>query len=551
MSASVLVVGAGPAGLILALSLLQNGVSVRIIDKEISHHIGERGAGMMPRTLELHNFLGTLPDILKIADDVPKRRSYELPGGTKILTEQDMSAYFEPTSSTPYSNPISIGQNYQEEILRAHIRKYGVEVELGTALEDLQQYGDHVTARLIRTTNGEAISEVANFPYLVGADGPRSVVRKKLGLSFAGESIEGVTIRIGDIIIKNGLGTKLVWHFWGDLQSKLVALRRSGQDANVYCFWIVGIDLSHVTITSGRNDLIKAIEEITERKDIEFGDIIWTGDYKASARMVDKFHLGRVFVSGDAAHCHTPSGAQGMNSSSQDSFNLGWKLALVVKGLAPPSLLDTYDEERVPVIAEVLKRTTEMMKQTIKSKDVKEAEAAWNRGSEMFMLGVNYRGSSIILDDGPNFEKNIGSAYSIESSAAARAGDRAPDASDLLQIFPSKEETSLFRLYGTSYHTVLVFGGSEEQHRALRAIVDKQPEGTVKSALIVHKHEEEASVSTDFDVVLVDCLGYTYGGYRMSSEGGLNVVVIRPDGVVGARVTNLDNVETYFSRVFL
>ncbi|KAF9002957.1 FAD binding domain-containing protein [Cyathus striatus] len=457
MSASILVVGAGPAGLVLALSLLQNGVSVRIIDKETSHRAGERGAGILPRTLELHNILGTLPDILKIADEVPTRRSYELPGGTNILLEQNMTTHTEATSSVPYTNPLVVGQNHQEAILRAHIRKYGVEIELGTALKDLQQNDDYVTAHLIKTISDEAAPEVANFSYLVGADGARSVVRKILGLSFLGESLEGGTIKIGDIVMKKGLSGN-VWHFWGDLQSKLVALRPSGQDPNVYCFWIAGVDLSHVSMTSGRKDLIKAIEEITDRKDFEFGDLLWVNEFKPSARMVDKFHLGRIFVTGDAAHCHSPTGAQypqGMNSSSQDSFNLGWKLALLVKGLSPPSLLETYDEERIPVIAEMLNKTTELMKKTIKSKDPKETAAAWTRGSELYMLGVNYRTSSIVLDDGPDFEKYIGFAYSTESSNAARAGDRAPNAPGLLQVSPSKEDTSLFQLYGSSYHTAL------------------------------------------------------------------------------------------------
>ncbi|KAF9003010.1 FAD binding domain-containing protein [Cyathus striatus] len=548
MNASVLIVGAGPSGLVLALSLLQNGVSVRIIDKETSHRVGERGAGMMPRTLELHNLLGTLPDIQKIAGPTPKRRAYGLPGIAAPFKEHDIVINSEPTPDTPFPNSRVIGQNHLESILREHMKKYSIEVELGTALEKFEQFDDHVTVHLVKTVDGKEYPELANFSYLVGADGAHSVVRKQLGLSFLGETMQGVEMKIGDIIIKEGL-TRDCWHFWGDFHSKMVSLRPSGQDLEVYSFIITGIDLRHVTATSGREDFINAIEEVTGRKDLVFGDLVWINNYRPNVRMVNKFHVGRVFIAGDAAHCHSPTGGQGMNSSSQDSFNLGWKLALVVKGLAPPSILDTYDEERSPVIAEMLSKTTKILKQTINPQTDKDEELAWARGGELRMLGVNYRTSSIVIDDGP-LDKFSGSAYNVESATAARAGDRAPDAPKLLQVSPSKEETSLFQLFGSSYHTVLVFGGSAVQHRTLLETVEKLPKGVVKTALVIPKDNQEYAIPEGFDPVVVDTNGHAFKGYSVS-DGELNVVVVRPDGVVGARVGTMENFEKYFSRILL
>ncbi|KAF9002995.1 monooxygenase [Cyathus striatus] len=550
MSASVLIVGAGPSGLVLALSLLQNGVSVRIIEKETSHRVGERGAGIMPRTFEIHNILGTLPDILKIATPIPTRRTYELPGGTKPLMDEDIAPYIEPTYHTPYANPKVLGQHHLEAILRAHIRKYGTEVELATMLEKFEQHDDHVSAHLMKAVDGKAISELANFSYIVGADGARSNVRKQLELSFLGETLEGVDMKVGDIILKEGLSRE-IWHCWGGgLHTKMVFLRPSGQDPEVYNFVITGVDLSHVTETFGREDLISAMEEITERKDLVFGDIRWINNYRPNVRMVEKFHVGRVFIAGDAAHCHSPAGGQGMNSSSQDAFNLGWKMALVLKGLAHPSILDTYDEERIPVIAEMLNITTKLFKNVmIKPIGEEQKMTAWKRGEEFNMLGVNYRTSSLVIDDG-TVEKSVGAAYNEESATAARAGDRAPEAPGIQQIAPSNEETSFFRLFGSSYHTVLVFGGSTDQHRSVLANVKKLPKGMVKSVLVLPKDSQAKYVPEGFDTVLVDAKGYAYNGYSIP-DGELSIISVRPDGFVGARVTAEENLEKYFSRIFI
>ncbi|KAF9003008.1 FAD binding domain-containing protein, partial [Cyathus striatus] len=481
MNASVLIVH-GSFGLVLALSLLQNGVSVRVVDKETSHRVGERGAGIM-----LHSLLGTLPDIQKIAGPIPKRRVYGLSDVTKPLKEQELVVNSEPTPDTPYPNAWVIGQNHLESILRAHIKKYGVEVDL--------QFNDHVTAHLVRTAEGKNTRNLpTSLPYW--ADGAHSVVRKQLGFR--------VEMKIGDIIIKEGL-TRDCWHFWGDFHSKMRGRAAPfSQDLEVYSFVTTGIDLRHVTATSGREDFINAIEEFTGRKDLVYG--IWSGltaidvDFRPNVRMVNKFHVGRVFIAEVyAAHCHSPTGGQGMNSSSQDSFNLGWKLA---------SILDTYDEERSP--------------------NEKDKELAWARGGELRMLGVNYRTSSIVIDDVPWINSLV---------PPITAGDRAPDAPKLLQVSPFKEETSLFRLFGSSYHTVLVFGGSAAQHSTLLETVEKLPRDWSRQPWY-SKDNQEYTIPEGFDSIL-------------HSDGELNIVVVRPDGVVGARVGTMENFDKYFSRIFL
>ncbi|TFK39683.1 FAD binding domain-containing protein [Crucibulum laeve] len=544
----ILIVGAGPAGLVLALSLLQNGIAVRIIDKAKTHRLGERGAGIMPRTLEVYNILGTLTDVYNKANPLPFSRVYEPPGGTKALNTFHMSPYIEPTGPCPYKNPVTLGQHRHEAILRSHLEKYGCHVEVATELLSFEQHESHVTAHLVYDDGEKQVMESANFPWMIGTDGARSIVRKRLGLSFLGETSTGENIVLGDIHVKEGLDSEF-WHNWGDPARKIASLRPTGQGDNVFTFLIFGREIDHDKVATGREEVLKAFYEISGRKDVIFGDLIWISNYRPNMRMVDKFRKGRVFIAGDAAHCHTPAGAQGMNSSVQDSFNLGWKLALVHKGLSPPSLLDSYDAERLPVIAEMLNKSTSLFKQTIKP-GATLGDSAWRRDGDLQQLGVNYRSSAIILDEEAS-ESVAPAAYNSGSETEARAGDRAPEAAGLVDITNEDKSTSLFKIFGASYHTVLVFSGTVEEHTALAEASKKLPKGTVHSVLIASTADEVTTQHKDlFSQVLLDPQHIAFSTYWTPSDS-LGVVVVRPDGVIGARARDVSGLQKYFSGIFL
>ncbi|TFK39697.1 FAD binding domain-containing protein [Crucibulum laeve] len=544
----ILIVGAGPAGLVLALSLLQNGVAIRIIDKAKTHRLGERGAGIMPRTLEVYNILGTLADVCNKANPLPFFRVYGPPGGTEALNTFPMSPYMEPTGPCPYKNPVVLGQHHHEAILRAHLEKYGCHVEIATELHSFEQHESHVTAHLVHDNGEKQVTETANFPWLIGADGARSIVRKQLGLSFLGETRTGENIVLGDIYVKEGLDSEF-WHNWGDASSKMASLRPTGQGDNIFAFLIFGKEIDYDKVATGREDVVKTFYEISGRKDIIFGDLIWISNYRPNMRMVDKFHEGRVFVAGDAAHCHTPAGGQGMNSSVQDSFNLGWKLALVHKGLAPPSLLDSYDTERLPVIAEMLNKSTLLFKQTIKP-GATLSDSGWRRDGDLQQLGVNYRSSPIVVDEEAS-ESVAPAAYNSGSETEARAGDRAPEAADLVDITNEDKTTSLFKIFGASYHTILIFSGTVEEHAALAEASKKLPKDTVRSILITSTADGVTTQHKDlFSQVLLDPQHIAFSTYWTPSDS-LGVVVVRPDGVIGARVRDVSGLQKYFSGIFL
>ncbi|KAJ3862909.1 FAD binding domain-containing protein [Lentinula novae-zelandiae] len=550
ISPAVLIVGAGPVGSVLALTLLKNGISVRIIDKA-GPQIGQKGAGIQPRSLEMHHFLGTLPDFLSVAQSIPICTIYKIPGGTEILKTFELNPREEPKPDTPYINPMVLGQYRQQSILHRHLKKYGCEVEFHTVLRSFEQSDDHVLANIVKKSpDGAEIPEAMKVPYLVGADGAHSTIRRALGLTFLGDTRDDVSSVIGDIEIKSGLNHE-TWHFWGEGSTKMqVYYSNSRVDKNIFTMMITGKELDHAKTASRRDELVKTITFVTERNDIEFGDLIWMSHYRPNIRMVNRFGEGRVFVAGARLEAR-----QGTNSGVQDSFNLGWKLALVLKGLSPSSLLNTYTEERLPVIAAMLGKTMDLLN---RGRDKPAAdESKWKRGTEFKQLGVNYRGSSTLVDETTDLTKDLirSDSYSLASDGVIHAGDRAPQAPDLEDLPANRAATSLFDIFGPDHHTVLIFSSVRSKGEEITSKLSSYSKGLFKTVLILPALSESeliASVkqSSGFDLVLRDGGGHAYKAYP-TIPGPCTVIVVRPDGVVGAIVRGIDGLLQYVNGVFV
>ncbi|KAJ3757896.1 FAD binding domain-containing protein [Lentinula raphanica] len=544
---SVLIVGAGPVGTVLALTLLKNGIAVRIIDKT-GPQVGQKGLGIQPRSLEMHHFLGTLPDILSIARVMPKCTIYKNPGGTEPLKTFQLDPLEEPTPELPYANALMLGQHRQQSIIHRHLQQYGCKIEFHTELLSFEQLDGYVSATVAsKDANGKDIVETVRVPYLVGTDGAHSVVRKSLGLTFLGDTRNDVNMVIGDIKVKSGV-TRKCWHCWGDASIRFLTLLPTEVDDDIFTFIVSGKDLDHAKIASGKDELVKAISFISDRNEIEFGDLIWISQYRPNIRMVDKFGEGRVFVAGDAAHVHSPMGGQGTNSGVQDSFNLGWKLALVLKGLAPPSLLDSYTEERLPVIATMLQKTTLLLNRGVANPTGDGSN--WERGREIKQLGVNYRGSSILVDETTTLDNDTirTDSYSLAGDGVIHAGDRAPEAPGLEG---SQGVTSLFDIFGPKHHTVLIFGPPEFDGGEIAALIGVYPKDLFKTVLILDAGSTNPMPHTSgVDLVLRDRDGHAHRVYPALPSSGI-LIIVRPDGVIGAIVTGVEGLRRYLKGVFL
>lgn len=231
-----------------------------------------------------------------------------------------------------------------------------------------------------------------------------------------------------------------------------------------------------------------------------------------------------------------------MNSSIQDSYNLGWKLSLVANSLASPTLLDSYTSERLPVIADVLGKTTELLKKALIRDPTKNVGDSWFRGPEMYQLNVNYRGSPIVFDELELDE--------VEGVTRLRAGDRAPDAPWLVGVTKGLGATQLFDLFEPTRHIALIFPLMDSDVVSFIDALSTYPTGTVTTVVVLPKGSVlvERNSQWGADSVVLDDNEHAWKAYP-TAEGG-NVVIVRPDGYVGAISKTVKGVTSYKELIF-
>ncbi|KAL1680317.1 FAD binding domain-containing protein [Schizophyllum commune] len=558
MATSVLIAGAGPTGLTLALALLKNGVTVRIIDKMPEPRVGQKGNGLQPRTLEVFNFLGVLDDVIAGSGTFKPVRVYKMPGGVEVAKEIHPTTLKDPLPDKPWPNARSMGQDRLEAILARHLEAQSCPVERGVELHSFTQSDDKVSVQL-KKADGSV--EHVDVEILVGCDGAHSAVRKGLGLSFLGETMEEDWMIVGDIYVK-GLSSGY-WHVWGGPggapggvsgQDGLFFNLRTTDDPGLFAVVVGGPEARERSLDplekplDTRDGLVEAFYKTTGRTDIEFGELKHASWWRPNIRMVDKFSEGRVFVAGDAAHTHSPAGGQGLNSSVQDGFNLAWKIALVHKKLAPPTLLTTYTAERLPVITTMLQKTTALFSKTLAlfkhgaGAAADDAEKEWQRTrSEMEQFGVNYRGSGIALDERNPLADAMPSAYG-PGDGVLRAGDRAPSAP--VKCASDVGMQKLFDVLGCEKHTILVFTSKEETVQTVVDAVKSLPEGVADVIVVAPEGQDVGDVCAK---ILQDVDGQAAGIYQVDHEP--TIVVIRPDGVIGAIVLEAKGIGRYFANI--
>ena len=396
---SVLVVGAGPTGLTLGCDLARRGVPFRIVDQAPSYFPGSRGKGLQPRGLEVLDDLGVIDQILAHGRFHLPFRSYD---GAKVLGDRDIHEGRYPTPDVPYASSLVIPQWRVEEILRARLEQLGHRVELGVELTQFEQGEDGVAA----TLSNKGVAERVNVAYLVGADGGHSFVRHALGVGFEGDTWPTERMFVGDVKVDNL--DRDHWHVWQHKSLGVLALCPL-PSTEFFQFQ------AQVAPDETEEPSLERFQQIVDERAGEMGlhlyDGNWISLWRANIRMVDRYHVRRVFLAGDAAHVHSPAGGQGMNTGIQDAYNLGWKLGLALRG-APDWLLDTYEEERLPVAARMLGITTKLHRQVAPG----ETADPGRRDAEFLQLGINYR-------EGLGWRR-IGARLRRPSGQ----GDRAPDA---------------------------------------------------------------------------------------------------------------------------
>lgn len=337
----VLIVGAGPTGLVLALWLSVQGVKVRIIDKNTGPGPTSRAMVVHARTLELYRQLDLADAVVEAGHPNPSVNLW-----AKGKAKARIS--FSPTGAklTPYPFVLVYPQDHHERLLAERLEAMSITVERQTELVDFEDAGDRIVARL-RLPDGS--EQICAARYLAGCDGARSLVRHKLAVGFEGGTYHQ-TFYVADvemsgptangeahISLESGDFVALIAYAKG--RGRLIGLtREEREDAHNLTFQ----DVSH-----------RAIEGLR----LTIDKINWFSTYRVHHRVADRFREGRALLLGDAAHVHSPVGGQGMNTGIGDAINLAWKLKAVLKGRASDTLLDSYERERIAFARQLVETT--------------------------------------------------------------------------------------------------------------------------------------------------------------------------------------------------
>jgi 2-polyprenyl-6-methoxyphenol hydroxylase-like FAD-dependent oxidoreductase len=489
METEVLVSGAGAAGLTLGIDLARRGVPFVLVDKAPHPFIGSRGKGIQPRSQEVFEDLGVIDRIVAAGGEYPLQRYYTEDGPV----DRPVVELGPPTAAEPYQIALLVPQFLTERVLRDRLAELGHAVRYGHELLGFEQDGHGVTAR-VATPDGE---RTVRAKYLVGTDGGSSFVRKSLGIGFEGKTL-GVRAIVADVYAE-GISAE-VWHRWGEDTAKQVSVCPLYGTEMFQIQAPVPFD-EDVDLTAA--GLTAFLRERTGSDDLTITSVSWASVFSMNARLADTYRQGRVFLAGDAAHVHPPTGGQGLNTSLQDAYNLGWKLAAVLGG-AEESLLATYEEERRPVAEEVLGLSTRLL-QEIRQRMVRSRE-----GSQ---LDLGYSYSSLAVAD-PDRDKGV------------LAGDRAPDAP---VTGAGGLPTRLFTLFQGPHWTLLGYAADRESAPAARA------------GLHIHLIDGTRGDLRDTDGLVRDTYGLEPGQW----------VLVRPDGYVAGITDRPAAVETYLQRVGL
>ncbi|KAF7876997.1 uncharacterized protein EAF02_008217 [Botrytis sinoallii] len=463
-STAVLIVGAGPTGLTLALELSLQKIPFILIDPLFTQSPNSRALVLHTRSMELFsrhaslvsNLLPLCKQNLGLSFYVNKKNAFEMD-----LTRENMGVL-----DTEYSGPYFLSQGETEACLEKQLEEYGSKVERGTKATSIVQDNNGVSVRVKQVRQDgyeESDEEEIRCQYIVGCDGSHSMVRKSADLKFEGSAYQSDFI-LADVKLKWEYASDRLTLFMGNEFMMCLPLK---DGVHRLVLSVPNSKKDESTYGEAKDD-VPTLKEFGEafkrlaRGDIELEDPpIWITRFKLHHRLADSFRNGRIFIAGDAAHIHSPAGGQGMNTGIQDAVNLGWKLGAVLRNQRKESFLDSYSIERRRVGVNLLKGTDQVFEFMATTNPIYlylrntlfpwMAPIAFKKGANrarryrfITQLGIRYRHSSIC---------RTASAY----YGPRRGGDRAPDGKIVLP--DTQEQTNLYSLFKGPTHHLLLFSG--------------------------------------------------------------------------------------------
>ena len=538
----VLVIGAGPTGLILSAELIRHGTTCRIVDKAEGPTPLSKATTVQARSLEMLEDLGILDKAMAAGTQSHGVNIYH--GNDRLL-----HVSYDDLES-PYPFLLNIPQSTLERVLGEHVTSLGLEIEWRSELVSFTQDDEGVTA-ILRHADGQ--EETVRAAWLVGCDGAHSVVRHALNISFAGHSYSQ-WFGLAD--------ARLHWDLRHDELHGFVhptglffAIPMPGEER-----YRVVMEAEEPPV--GTELTLADFQAALDQRgpgNATLSDPGWISPFKVNARRAEKYRVGRAFIAGDAAHIHSPTGGLGLNTGMQDAYNLAWKLALVIRGLADPALLDSYEAERTPVADAVLRLagqlTTMLTLTNPVSRELRNHLMPMLSGLNAVQhqvavqdaqLSITYRDSPIVSE---YHHERFGH---IRFAGGPRAGDRAPDAGPLQPA--NGPAVQLYDLLRGVHHTLVLFGGpapdaASWQH--LIAIAQSLPEH-LRDIMQVYIIVDGAIAPRELAWergVLLDTEGAMHHRYQADLH---KLYLIRPDGYIGfhSRPADQSALSAYLPRIF-
>jgi 2-polyprenyl-6-methoxyphenol hydroxylase-like FAD-dependent oxidoreductase len=342
----VLIVGAGPTGLTLAIELARRTIRFRLIDRQPEAPTTSRALGTQSRTVEVFRLM-RIPQ----ANLQPAARIHAL----QVKEHGRTLARITFPDAGGSGVPVVMNQADTERVLTERLLQLGGQVERGVAFESFLVDSEHVTSTLMTPAGAQTIVT----RYVVGCDGANSTVRREAGIAFAGTTYDERFL-LEDAELDWDIPHDAITIWFSD-EAGIVGAIPLPQDRRWRLIVALPLAEDNVAVHDDPASISARAEEALYRgAGVSFrrlGDPFWESTFRIHRKQADHYRSGSVFLAGDAAHVHSPVGGQGMNTGIQDAFNLGWKLALAARGDAAPGLLDTYETERLPVARSVLRGT--------------------------------------------------------------------------------------------------------------------------------------------------------------------------------------------------
>jgi 4,5-epoxidase len=537
----VLIAGAGPTGLTLACDLRSRGIAVQVIDKAAGPAMTSRALGLQPRGREILTRLGALGDL-------PERAVHAYATNIRLRGRLLTKFIVQTQRGAEALGPLLISQAEIEAQLRRRLAELGDDVCWDHEIVAVTQDREEVEAR-VRTQSGERSIRAG---WLVGCDGAHSAVRNLMGVEFEGRPFPETWI-LADVKLAEPAGNADEGTMWlhPDGMIGIVPLPRS--------VWRIFAELppDDPLTKAGRvaatalTDSSPVSEAVLDRARALLRERVgspapqvasgrWTSVFRFHRRIASAYRRQRLFLAGDAAHIHSALGGQGMNTGIGDAFNLGWKLACAIRGIAADKLLDTYEAERRPVAADVVRQTSRawnlLVGRTAFDQLLRDhvllpilrwpaMQQRWlETGSQ---LRISYRG-------GPLAPMTLGDRLLSFLDHRPLAGDRAPNVA--CRLVPGEEATTLGALIGANW-ALLMFGGSAAEQRGCAAAARRHLDAL--QVIRVLRRGEDGVVDPCSRVTERAAQDHEDAIVRAYSPGRRAAILLRPDGHIAWRSSHL------------